>query len=620
MKQNLFQQVAHVLGRTERQRGMLTAMLAWTMTWLLPHYGSAVEIPPEIRNAQQQRVEVMASAASATVSVFDGTGQGGGSGVLISPDGYVLTNYHVTSPAGNFMKCSLPDGRIYEAVIVGLDPTGDVALIQLFGRDDFPVAIIGNSDRVRVGDWCFAVGNPFLLATDFQPTITYGIISGVHRYQHPSGTLLEYTDCIQTDASINPGNSGGPLFDDEGNLIGINGRISVEKRGRVNVGVGYAISIHQVQNFMGYLRSGRIVDHATLGASVSTDEEGRVIVTNILGSSDAYRRGLRYADEIVQFAGRRIGSVNGFKNVLGTLPKGWRVPLTYRRDGEDFDCFVRLAGVHRHEELLAKAAAGISPPAPIPHPQPDQPDSEDGEKPADENQQKNNQEESPRHEAADIANTEEQEKAIQSFTSRRGFANYYFNLQNRSRVWEDFLANFHLAESATSWQAVGELHDGRTVYLEYHLDGAIMRLGDEHVELNGELDLSDQSGPQRSGGLLAALHIWHRMLIHGPERFGEVIYLGTAPIPHQDKQFEVFVATHNVVESWFYFDPDTGHLVLLEMYPERDVDPCEVYFSEYADIQGSSMPHRLQVQFGNHAFGTVNVESWNMAVPIKDAT
>src|SRR5947199_406932 len=98
------------------------------------------------------------------------------------------------------------------------------------------------------------MGNPFLLATDFKPTVTFGLVSGVHRYQYPAGTLLEYTDCIQIDTSINPGNSGGPLFNMDGELIGINGRGSFEKRGRVNSGVGYAISINQIKNFMGQQR------------------------------------------------------------------------------------------------------------------------------------------------------------------------------------------------------------------------------------------------------------------------------------------------------------------------------------------------------------------------------
>ncbi|MCH2400622.1 MAG: trypsin-like peptidase domain-containing protein, partial [Pirellulales bacterium] len=326
-------------------------------TWLVVLWGLAsfaAEIPPLVRNAEQERIRVIAKAKATAVCIFARGGHGGGSGVLISPDGFALTNYHVVKPAGNHMKCGMDDGKLYDAVLVGLDPTGDVALIKLLGRNDFPHATLTDSNRVRSGDWCFAVGNPFLLATDFHPTVTYGIVSGIHRYQPPAGTLLEYTDCIQTDASINPGNSGGPLFNATGELIGVNGRGSFEKRGRVNVGVGYAISSNQLRNFLGYLKSGRIVDHATLGATVATSDDGRVVVSNILDSSDAYRRGLRYGDEIVAFSGRTINTVNEFKNVLGIYPKGWNVPLKYRRDGQEFEVVVRLMGVHSRRELLRK--------------------------------------------------------------------------------------------------------------------------------------------------------------------------------------------------------------------------------------------------------------------------
>ncbi|MEX0977874.1 MAG: trypsin-like peptidase domain-containing protein, partial [Pirellulales bacterium] len=235
------------------------------LTLALPAVARA-QVDPAVLEAERARVAVVERCASPTVAIFARSGQGGGSGVVISPDGYALSNFHVTNEAGAAMKCGMADGALYDAVIVGLDPTGDVALLKLLGRDDFPCAGLGDSDRVRVGDWCFTVGNPFLLATDFQPTVAYGVISGVHRYQYPAGTILEYADCLQADAAINPGNSGGPMFDAEGRLIGINGRGSFEKRGRVNVGVGYAISINQIKNFLGHLKSGRIVDHATLGA------------------------------------------------------------------------------------------------------------------------------------------------------------------------------------------------------------------------------------------------------------------------------------------------------------------------------------------------------------------
>ncbi len=241
----------------------------WTILFLSAFVSTVVaedRTPPQpsqaVLNAEQKRIEAIEFATKSTVGVFGTDGQGGGSGVIVSPDGYVVTNFHVSSPFGERMRCGLSDGSMYEAVLVGIDPTGDVAVIKMYGRDDFPIATIADSDTVRVGQWCFAAGNPFVLATNLQPTVTWGIVSGTKRYQYPSGTILEYTDCIQTDAAINPGNSGGPLYNADGHLIGINGRCSFEKRGRVNVGVGYAISINQVVNFLGQLKSGRLVDHA----------------------------------------------------------------------------------------------------------------------------------------------------------------------------------------------------------------------------------------------------------------------------------------------------------------------------------------------------------------------
>ena len=293
---------------------------------------AGLDVDPEVIAAERRRVEVIRTASAAAVAIFAGD-SGGGSWVLVTPDGYAVTNFHVVQPAGVAMTCGLADGSLCDAVLVGLDPTGDVALVKLLGRNDFPCATLADSDAVEVGDWCFAAGNPLLLATDLVPSISAGIVSGTHRYQEPAGTILEYTDCIQVDAAINPGNSGGGLFDAAGRLIGINGRASFEKRGRVNVGAGYAISANQVRNFLGCLRAGRLCDHATLGATVATAADGRVVVSDILQSSDAWRRGLQYDDEIVALAGRPIRTVNAFKSVLGTLPAGWQVPLVYRRDG-----------------------------------------------------------------------------------------------------------------------------------------------------------------------------------------------------------------------------------------------------------------------------------------------
>ncbi len=576
----------------------------------------AQDVSDSVLKAEQYRIAAIAKAKKAAISVFANGGRGGGSGVVITPDGYALSNFHVTKPAGDHMKCSMPDGNLYDAVIVGIDPTGDVAMIKLLGRDDFPHAELGDSDKMRAGDWCFAIGNPFLLATDFQPTVTYGIVSGVHRYQYPAGTLLEYADCIQTDASINPGNSGGPLFNAEGNLIGINGRGSFEKRGRVNVGVGYAISINQIKNFMGYLRSGRLVDHATLGATVSTDDENRVVVTNIVESSDAYRRGLRYGDEIASFGGRVIRTTNGFKNVLGIFPKGWRVPLSFIQEGERRDVMVRLAGVHRADELKNK----ISPPRPMPKPAP-KPDGED-KKPKTPDPEKPKPVPIPVPGPHGAGPKPAAPKHVAKYLKKReGFINYYFNELNRDRIWDALQAHGDFSGCIGTWRLAGKTIAGENV--EFTLSDKVVKgsFPGEEAAIDLDEDLGDQLDPAGSGGLLVAMHLWKRLLTLGPKRFGDVYYLGTAPIPTQESLADVLLATHQVVESRFMFDEQSGHMVGLEMYPDLDVDPCEIYFSEYRDIDGRSLPHRMEVRFGNDVYRVIQLNEFDLATTVdKEGT
>ena len=122
----------------------------------------AEQLPPQLQQLEQQRIDAIAKAIPSAVGIFGPGGNGGGSGVVISPDGYAVTNFHVVQACDDFMKCSMADGKLYDAVIVGIDATGDVALIKLLGRDDFPVSELVDSDLVRPGDSCFAVGNPFL--------------------------------------------------------------------------------------------------------------------------------------------------------------------------------------------------------------------------------------------------------------------------------------------------------------------------------------------------------------------------------------------------------------------------------------------------------------------------
>src|SRR5262245_44638457 len=337
-----------------------------------------------VRSDETGRVGVINKVRPAVVAIYARGGQGGGSGVLIDKDGYALTNFHVVQGAGPVMQCGLPDGILYDAVLVGLDKVGDVALVKLLPKDEknpkpFPFAPLGDSDLVKEGDWSLAMGNPFLLATDFTPTVTFGLVSGVHRYQYPEGgALLEYTDCIQIDTSINPGNSGGPLFNMKGELIGINGRGSFDKRARINSGVGYAISINQIKNFMGHLHAGLDADHASLGAFVASDNEniGRMRITRILEECDAARRGLDLGDDLIAFAVRPMGTVNEFKNVLGIFPKDWRMPLEFRRKTDRKEVLVRLEGVmvkQEEEEDPNKPKQPGPNPRPAPPPIPDTP-------------------------------------------------------------------------------------------------------------------------------------------------------------------------------------------------------------------------------------------------------
>jgi len=581
----------------------------------------AASVDPAVLRAEAERVAVMENAKAPVLAIFSPSGEGGGAGVVISPDGYALTNFHVAFPSGSFMKCGMPDGRVYDAVIVGIDPTGDVALIKLFGREDFPSAEMADSDRARVGDPVFAMGNPFLLATDFRPTVTYGILSGVHRYQFPSGTLLEYADCLQTDASINPGNSGGPLFDAQGRLIGINGRASFEKRGRVNVGVAYAISINQIKNFLGHLRSGRIVDHATLGATVGFDEDRRVAVTDILENSDASRRGLRYGDEIVSFAGRPIDTPNGFKNALGIFPKGWRLPLSYRRDAERVDILVRLAGVHTESDLLEKLArGGQRSPMPIPKPKPNRPEKP-GDKPPSEKKPKDRDEDIP----TPLPQPGEggppnplrpkpvmPEIVKKHFEQKRGYANYYFNRLNRDRVWKAWAARGDFAPLDAAWILSGPLEGGGEYRLELGSHHIVLVLPKERIDWPVTEEIGSSLAPPGSGGLFPALYLWRRLAIGGPDGYGETYYLGTAPFPGHDEPLDVLVGLHGGVECRFYIDPKTGLPAGLEMCPEENADPCEVYFGDYRDLSGRQFPHRIDVRFGNEPFAAFRVEAVEM--------
>jgi S1-C subfamily serine protease len=582
-----------------RLRPRFVVTLATLIAGVLPGVGFG-QVHDEVLAAQSRRREVIDRCAESVVAIFGPGGAGGGSGVLISADGYAVTNFHVTEGAGNFMQCGLNDGRVYHAVIVGIDPTGDVAVIRLLGRDDFPAAAIGDSDLVEVGDWAYAMGNPFLLATDFQPTVTYGIVSGVHRYQYPAGTFLEYTDCLQVDTSINPGNSGGPLFNDQGELIGINGRGSFEKRGRVNSGAGYAISVNQVMLFLDHLKSGRIVDHATLGAMVASNAEGAIIVTTILENSDAYRRGLREGDEIVTFAGRPIGSVNQFKNILGIYPRGYTLPLTYRRDGEKHDILVQLRALHRISELVPDEEPMPMPgdePRPIPEqPDPEQPDPE--------------QPMPGQPFPIPLPGLQEAvipEEYAHMFVERRGFANYYFNELERDRVMQGIDGWGDFSQLKGLWEIEGTTGGGQPFLLKLGENLAGINVGEEFSVQPLDQPFEDQ--PAGSGGLLVAMHQFKQLLVDPQGYFSEFYYLGSEPLDGIGPTVDVLITLRGGATCRWYFDRQSQTWLGVDTALTEDAETCRIRVNGTISVDDRQLPQVWNVRYGTEPYTVLTFES-----------
>ncbi len=557
-----------------------------------------LQLDPVVAQAEQSRIDSIARAMPSAVSIYVPGGAGGGSGVMISSDGYALTNFHVTSPAGSYMRCSMSDGNVYDAVLVGIDPVGDLAMIRLLGRDDFPAAEMGNSRTAQPGDWCMVIGNPFLLASNLQPTVTYGILSGVGRYQYPSGTLLEYGDCLQTDASINPGNSGGPIYDSEGRLLGIVGRASFEKRGRVNVGVGYAISIQQAKNFLGYLRSGRIVDHATLGATVTTDPDGGVVVSNILESSDAYRRGLRYGSELLEIDGRIVQTANDVQNILATFPSGWRVPVTYRDNDQTHQTLVRLMSVHLEDELLQKMSGALPPPPPRRQQEEDEDEKDEEGKP---------ENSGPHGEKSAIP------AAIQAeLIERKGYANYYFNVIQQDRFINALREQFPngKADDKHAWIIEGETDQPNPEPVRLRITSGKMAalIGEKAIETETKADSYDLVSERSAAGILPALDAWRRMIANGPKKFGETYYLGSMPLGGQRPLRDCIVGIDGDIEVRWLSHPESRLVEVIEVFADRDNDPAELWL--FRENANESQPSLMELRYGTEPVLRMRVKSW----------
>jgi S1-C subfamily serine protease len=262
---------------------------------------------------------------------------GGGSGVVIRPDGLMLTNDHVLEGRRTY-DVRIGDGRSFKAKVLGRDPVGDLAALKLEvpEGETVPHLELGDSEALRVGDEALAVGNPFALGViDQAPTFTTGIISAIH---HTQGT---YTECIVTDAEVNPGNSGGPLVNMAGEVVGINGQISTRFGLRSNTGLGFAISSRQLALWLPRLEAagGEEVKHARLiGLGFQSGDRvvpESVIVKDVAEGSPAATAGFKPGDAIVALDGAPVTNAQRLAGLIGIYPDGHRVELTVRRDGRD---------------------------------------------------------------------------------------------------------------------------------------------------------------------------------------------------------------------------------------------------------------------------------------------
>jgi Do/DeqQ family serine protease len=275
-----------------------------------------------------------------------------GSGVIVDPRGYILTNNHVVENAGS-VEVRLSDDRKFQATVVGRDPKTDLAVLKVEApAGALPVASLGNSDRIRIGQWAIAIGNPFGL----DRTVTVGIISATGRTRVGVAT---YEAFIQTDASINPGNSGGPLLDLKGEVIGINTAIVSSGQG-----IGFSIPINMAREIMGQLISkgrvvrgwlGIVIQDLTpdLAAGFGVTPATGVLVSDVMKDSPAEAAGLKAGDIITDFDGVPVKDVTGLQKRVAGVEPGRPTPLLVIRDRAPTRLTVKVGEQPGEETVVA---------------------------------------------------------------------------------------------------------------------------------------------------------------------------------------------------------------------------------------------------------------------------
>ena len=274
-----------------------------------------------------------------------------GSGVIMSPEGYVLTNNHVVEGADE-IEVVLPDARRTSAKVIGTDPESDLAVLKI-SLDKLPVMTLGNSDQLQVGDQVLAIGNPFGVGQ----TVTSGIVSALGRNQLGINTFENF---IQTDAAINPGNSGGALTDIGGHLMGIN--TAIYSRSGGSMGIGFAIPVSTARQVMeSIVKNGQVVRGwigvepgeltPELAQTFGVPSERGVIITGVLGGGPAAQAGIRPGDVITAVGGQPVRTVSELLTRISALPPGQAVAFAVQRRSDSVQVSVTPAQRPRPQRL-----------------------------------------------------------------------------------------------------------------------------------------------------------------------------------------------------------------------------------------------------------------------------
>jgi serine protease Do len=330
-------------------------------------HASQTIAPSVVHIVQQRQIRVMRN-------IFDPGEQrlaptGTGSGFVITPDGYIVTNHHVIAGAER-VTVRLNDGREFAGTIIGTDPATDLGVVKI-EAENLVAARFGNSDILEVGEWVLAVGSPFGV---FANTVTAGIVSAKGRrgLAAPTDSTDRFEDFIQTDAAINPGNSGGPLVTLEGDVIGINSQIATRTGG--SVGIGFAIP-SAIASFVvdSLIANGRVErgwlgvtgpgegqmgrEHQQLLQSAGVEPGAGALITGIVAGGPADRSGLQPGDVVVRFNGRPISDFGQFRNIVAFTPPGTSAPMTVVRNGESRRIDVTISDTIRGRALLPGGSA-----------------------------------------------------------------------------------------------------------------------------------------------------------------------------------------------------------------------------------------------------------------------